>query len=95
MVKVEVIEGFSLARFNEIQNLVRANRDNEGHLYIGDVFDCSDDLAEYLTKTNARGRAFVKVLEVIPEKVEVKEEKVIEEKPKRRTRTTKKTIAKD
>ena len=84
MVKVKVIENFYLGRFHEIQNLVRNSGGNEpGFLYVNDIFECTEDLAEYLTKTNSKQRAFVEVIEVIPEK---QEEKIVEEKPKRRTR---------
>lgn len=92
MVKVKVIENFYLGRFHEIQNLIRNSGGNEpGFLYLDDVFECTEDLAEYLTKTNAKQRAFVEIIEVIPEKIssikeipEKNEKK--EEKPKRRTR---------
>lgn len=90
MIKVKVIENFTLGKFNELKNIVRANprQDLEGRLFKGDIFECTEEMAEYLTKTNAQGKPFVEVMEIIPEK---KEEKVVEEKPKRKR--TRKTIA--
>lgn len=86
MVKVKVIDNFSLGKFNELKNIVRANpnQDLEGRLFKGDIFECTEEMTEYLTKTNAQGKAFVEVVEIIPEK---EEEKAVEEKPKRRRRT--------
>lgn len=90
MVKVKVIDNFSLGKFNELKNIVRANprQELEGRLFKGDIFECTEEMAEYLTKTNAQGKPFVEVMEIIPEK---KDEKAVEERPKRKR--TRKTIA--
>lgn len=96
MIKVEVIENFSLARFNEITNIVRKNQGENGKLYLGDRFDCTEELYNYLNGGNHLGRSFVKILEVIPEKkIEEKVEKKIEEdKPLKKTTTRRRrTIA--
>lgn len=90
MIKVEVIEEFTLDRFDEIKDtLVRKNeeRNEEKHLYVDDTFECDRDLADYLMGENRFKRAFVKIIEVAPDKV--KEEK--ETKPKAKT---KKSVAK-
>lgn len=89
MVKVKVIDNFSLGKFNELKNIVRANprQDLEGRLFKGDIFECTEEMVEYLTKTNAQGKPFVEVIEIILEK------KTDEEKTKKR-RNTRKTIAK-
>ena len=91
MVKVEVTEEFTLGRFNELRNIVRKGQEVAGRLFIGDIFDCTEEMAEYLTKTNKEKRAFVKILEVIPEekKQEEKEEKLKKVATKK---TTKKVI---
>ena len=72
MIKVEVIEDFTLGKFNELRNLVRKNpnKNEQGWLYLGDNFECTEEMVEYLTKTNKEGRAFIKVIEVIPEVTE-------------------------
>ena len=79
MVKVEVIERFTLGEFGKLKNIVRKSVDKPGELFVGDVFECDANMAKYLTGGNALKRTVVKVIEVIPEekpkvepKVEVK-----------------------
>lgn len=67
MIKVEVIENFSLKRFNEIANLERAKQNVAGKLNVGDKFECSKELADYLLGNNPLNKAVVKVIEVKPE----------------------------
>ena len=91
MIKVRVIEDFMLGKFNELKNIKRANfnKKEDGHLYVDDVFECTEEMAEYLMGKNATKRAFVKVVEVVPEKkVENIEKKSI-------TRRRKRSVAKD
>lgn len=92
MVKVEVIENFTLGKFDELKNIARKTIAEQGKLFVGDTFECTEEMYEYLTIKNAKNRAFVKLIEYIPEKIEkVKQE----EKPKAKKVTTKrKTIAK-
>ena len=70
MIKVEVIEEFTLAKFDEIKNIVRKNlsKNENGRLYVGDTFECKEDMAKYLTGENAKNKIVVKILEVIPKK---------------------------
>ena len=104
MIKVEVIENFTLKDFKKLKNLERAtSKSKEGELYVKDTFECDEVMAKYLTGDNAKKKVVVKVLEVIPEeiiipeaeisfseeKVEPKVEVKIEEKPKKK-RTSKK-----
>lgn len=68
MVKCEVIKRFSLEKFDELKNLVRATgRNEEGHLYVGDTFECDEQMAKYLSGENKYNDVFIKVLEVVPE----------------------------
>ena len=87
MNKVEVIERFTFSRFNELVNIQRKGVDKQGELFVGDIFECDKDITDYLLGENKLGRAFIKVIEVIPAKVEVKEEV----KPVKKTATKKKT----
>ena len=80
MVKVEALSDFSLRKFNEIKNLQRKARNTVGMIYTGDIFECDDEMADYLTGNNARGKAVVKVLEILPDK-DVKVVYHEEEKP--------------
>lgn len=95
MIKVEALQDFTLARFDEIENIERAGKDLKGYINKNDKFDCEKELCDYLLGENPLGKAVVKVIEVIPEKKEeIKAEtqkiEVKEEKPK----TTRKTIKK-
>lgn len=68
MIKVKALSSFTLSRFNEIKDLERKIQDVEGKLNKEDVFKCEKDLAEYLLGKNHYNKAFVKIIEVIPEK---------------------------
>lgn len=68
MVKVEVIEDFTLQEFHKIRNIIRKGKEQEGKLFIGDIFECDEKMTDYLTGNNSINRAVVKVIEVIPEK---------------------------
>ena len=94
MFKVEVLEEFTLGRFNELKNIQRKAREEKGKLFVGDIFECDQEMVDYLLKDNALKRAFVRVIEIIPEK---KISKVIDEEIKKETKKPKsvrKTIAK-
>lgn len=81
MIKVEVIEKFSLKEFNKIQNITRASIDEMGKLFVGDTFECDENMANYLLGDNPVGRAVVKVVEVEPKEETINEiiEQPIEE----------------
>ena len=90
MIKVRVIEDFTLGKFNELKNIKRANfnKKEDGHLYVDDVFECSEEMAQYLMEKNAKNRAFVKIVEVVPEEQENVEKKTT-------TRRRRRSVAKD
>lgn len=68
MIKVRVIEDFTLQEFDKLKNIIRKRKEQEGKLFIGDIFECDEKMANYLTGNNSINRAVVKVIEVIPEK---------------------------
>lgn len=68
MIKVRVIEDFTLQEFDKLKNIIRKGKEQEGKLFIGDIFECDEKMADYLTGNNSINRAVVKVIEVIPEK---------------------------
>lgn len=84
MVKVKAIQEFTYGNFYKINNLQRhdINKNEKGRLYAGDIFECTKEMAEYLT--GKCGYVLVKVIEVIPEenKVEVKPKKTRKSKKK-------------
>lgn len=93
MVKVKALREFTYGDFNKIKNLERhdINKKENGRLYEKDTFECTKEMAEYLT--GGCGYVLVQVIEVIP--VEVKEETkpettVSKEKPKAKKTTKKK-----
>lgn len=76
MIKVEVIENFTLKKFGELKNLVRKSIGKEGELKVGDTFECSEEMAQYLTGDNALKKVVVKVIEIKEEKKTPLQEKV-------------------
>lgn len=69
MIKCEVIETFTFARFDELEHLERKSIDVPGKLLVGDTFECTKEIADYLLGDNALKKAVVKVIEVEPIKV--------------------------
>lgn len=103
MIKVEVIEEFTLEKFDTLKNIVRKNKDTKGRLYVGDIFECDKEMADYLLGNNAKNKVVVKLIEVKNEEKketemefekdpEAGEIKIKAVKPKKKT--TKKTIKK-
>lgn len=79
MIKVEVIEEFTLGDYKLLKNIQRYNpsKNDEGRLYVKDTFECDENMVKYLTGDNKYKTPYVKVLEIIP--AEVIEEKPVEE----------------
>lgn len=104
MVKCEVIKDFTLGRFGELKNIKRRMYEEQGKLFVGDTFECTKEVADYLMGNNSKSETVVKVIEITPEqskeepkKVEFEEVKIstIEEKPKKTVKkTTKKKTSK-
>lgn len=86
MIKVEVLENFAFARYNEIEDTLQSKAiKQKGRLFLGDIFECNKEMSDYLLGDNPIKRPVVKIIEIIPE---------VEEKPKKTTIKSKKTIAK-
>lgn len=66
MIKCETIKDFTLGKFGELQNIQRKRVDTYGKLYVGDIFECSEELAKYLMGNNTNGNIVIKIIEVIP-----------------------------
>lgn len=77
MVRAEVTAEVDVGRFNEITEVIRKNAQNDtnGHLFVGDIVLCNDEIAEYLNGNNKNKTSYVKIIEVIPDK-EYAEEKI-------------------
>ena len=90
MVKCKVIEEFTLEKFDELKNIVRKSKEEKGRLFVGDIFECNEDMAKYLTGDNPINKVVVKVIEIIPgEEIQKAIKKAVEETTEKRT--TKKT----
>lgn len=76
MIRCEVIENFNLKEFDKLKIIERKGQDTKGQLTKGDIFECDEEMAKYLTGNNALNKTVVKVIEVKPEKFTA--EKVIE-----------------
>lgn len=64
MIKCEVIEHFILKDFYKLKNLKRKKANVIGSLFVGDTFECDEEMAKYLTGSNTQKKVVVKVLEV-------------------------------
>lgn len=83
MIKCEAIIDFDLKDFDELKNITRKRKEQYGKLFEGDTFECNKKMADYLLGANAINKAVVKVIEVIPEKVEEPKKEIKIETPKK------------
>ena len=87
MIKCEVIENFNLKDYDKIKIVERKGADIKGQLNKGDIFECDENMARYLTGENDLKKVVIEIIEVKEEKP-VKKEKVeeiiVEEKPKKK-----------
>ena len=92
MVKCEVIKEFTLKKFKELKNLKRKRIErNDNKLNTGDIFECTKEMAEYLTGNNPENEQVVRIIEVIPEE-DVKSTEIVSEKEEtKEEKITKKT----
>lgn len=67
MIKCEVIKEFTLERFDELKNIKRKSIGTNGKLYVGDIFECDKEMADYLMGNNNNSVVVVKVIEIEPE----------------------------
>lgn len=93
MVKVQAIMDFTYKNYDKIENLESTKEKVKGKIFYGDIFIVTNDEALYLAGENKNNIEAVRVLEVLPDKLlnveNNKVEKVVDDKPKKRT--TKKT----
>jgi len=81
MIKCKVVGKFDLKAFKELRNIEREKKEHEsakydGKLFVNDKFECSQEMADYLTGNNPLNLQVVKIIEVIPEKEEITEKEV-------------------
>lgn len=76
MIKCEVIENFSLKEFDKLKIIERKGKDTKGQLNKGDIFECDEEMAKYLTGENPLNKVVIKVIEV---KTKIEKEEKLEE----------------
>lgn len=64
MIKCLVIEQFDLKEYDKLKNIVRRCAEKYGTLYVGDKFECDEDMAKYLMGYNRLNKTVVKILEI-------------------------------
>ena len=77
MIKLQALENFSLERFNEIEMVERAGKEQKNWINKNDIFKCGKDLADYLLGDNPLKRSVVKIIEIEVEYVEDKNAKIV------------------
>ena len=66
MMKLEAIINFTLERFDEIKIISRKAIDTKGRLYPGDVFECNEEIANYVLGDNDKKVVAAKLIEITP-----------------------------
>ena len=95
MIKVEVIENFTLEDYSKLKNVKKVISRKENEFGTRDTFECDEKMVDYLTGNNALNKTVVKVIEVEPikeeetPKEEIIEETKVEEKPKKKKNSKK------
>lgn len=75
MIRVEVIEQFTLKDYEKIKDSIkRKSIDVQGTLFIGDTFECTKEMVDYLMGGNEYKKVVVKVIEVEPEIIKTNDE---------------------
>lgn len=92
MVKVEAIIDFLYSKFDKVKNLVRKDKEQDGKIFKGDIFEVDKKEADYLLGNNAKSLIAIKVLEIMeamPEVLTIVEEEKEEIKPKKKNKKKK------
>ena len=71
MIKCEVIENFTLEAFKQLTNVKKVEKRKENEFCIGDIFECTEKMADYLTGNNALNKKVVRIIEIEQPKKEV------------------------
>lgn len=96
MIKLIAEKDFTLQKFEELKNIVRNNLDEDGKIFKDDTFECTEDMAKYLTGENAQNISVARVIEVMPEEKKEPVKKIAKKATikKETKKTTKKTTKK-
>lgn len=75
MIKVEVIENFTLEDYSKLKNVKKVISRKENEFGARDTFECDEKMVDYLTGNNALNKVVVKVIEVEPE-IKIEQNKI-------------------
>ena len=72
--KLKAKEFFTLEKFNELKNIVRADKtkNEKGSIYEKDIFECDEEMFEYLNGQNKYKKSFVEIVKEEQSKEEFK-----------------------
>ena len=87
MIKVEVIEKFTLADYEKLKNVEKIMARKENEFGVGDTFECDKEMVDYLTGNNAFKKKVVNIIEIKPKEIQAEE---IKPKKKAAKKTSKK-----
>jgi hypothetical protein len=68
MVRCRVVEQFTLADFDKLSNIKRKSIEQKGKLFVGDEFECNEEMVKYLTGGNEKKKVVVRIIEIIPKR---------------------------
>ena len=67
MIKCEVIENFTLEKFEQLKNVEKVMNRKNNEFGVRDTFECDKEMADYLLGNNVFKKTVVRVIEVEPE----------------------------
>ena len=72
MITCKVIKDFTLREFNKLTNIKRNSISEEGKLFVGDTFECDDQMARYLLGDNDSQSVVIEIIETKPKEAKKK-----------------------
>ena len=90
--KSKVIKEFTLERFGELNNIIRADekKAEEGRLYVDDIFESTSEIQDYLLGQNKYNKAFVEDITIKKEEEKTPVKKTATKKSKTKSKSAKK-----
>jgi len=72
MVKCRVIKDFTLKDFDKLVDIKRKSLEQKGKLFLGDTFECTDEMAKYLLGDNDSQSVVIEIIETKPKEAKKK-----------------------
>ena len=64
MIRCKVIKDFKIKDYDKLKNIKRSKIDIKGKMFIGDTFECNEEMINYLMGNNIYGEKLIKIIEV-------------------------------